>query len=92
MTPSHPTHHHPHHPTTPPHHHRWCYPSAAPYTPEDTDSNCLWRSKGNIGSSLKLPSARNRPGGLLSGDPAQSPFADWNLLVLNYCDGGSFTG
>ena len=39
----------------------WCYPSAALWTPEDTDSNCLWRSKGGLGSSLNLAPARNRP-------------------------------
>ena len=70
----------------------WCYPSAALWTPEDTDSNCLWRSKGGLGSSLKLAPARNRPGGMLSADPTQSPFADHGLLLVNYCDGGSFTG
>jgi hypothetical protein len=64
----------------------WCYPSAALWTPEDTDSNCLWRSKGGLGSSLNLAPARNRPGGMLSADPAQSPFADYGLLLVNYCE------
>ena len=71
----------------------WCYPSAAPYTPEDTDSNCLWRSHGRLGSSLRQPLTSARPTtGMLSTDPAQSPFADWALININYCDGGSFTG
>jgi hypothetical protein len=64
----------------------WCYPSAALWTPEDTDSNCLWRSKGGLGSSLKLAPSRNRPGGMLSAEHAQSPFADYSLLLVNYCE------
>lgn len=71
----------------------WCYPSSAVYTPQDTDSNCLWRSKGNLGSSLRQATTKKRPStGMLSTNHAQSPFADWALININYCDGGSFTG
>ena len=29
---------------------------------------------------------------MLSGDTGQSAFAEWGLLYVRYCDGGSFTG
>jgi hypothetical protein len=65
----------------------WCYPSAAPYTPEDVDSNCLWRSKGLLGTTKKDRSSMTFASGMLSADTNQSIFANYNLVYIRYCDG-----
>ncbi|XP_038053007.1 pectin acetylesterase 11-like isoform X2 [Patiria miniata] len=60
----------------------WCYDNA----------ECARRSATALGSSRKL-----RPkklfGGILSSSFTVNPdFYDWNVAVVNYCDGASFSG
>jgi hypothetical protein len=46
-----------------------------------------------ISMHARYPPTMGRPaGGMMSDDPSQTMFADWALLYVNYCDGGSFTG
>lgn len=69
----------------------WCYPSAAPYTPEDLDSNCLWRSKGPVGTTTRDPPNITFSKGMLSTEPTESIFSDFHLVFMRYCDGGTST-
>eukprot|EP00729_Bicosta_minor_P015858 gene15858-27694_t len=54
--------------------------------------DCVGRSKSNLGSSTKFPSSYGVQGPL-DPNPAMNPtFADWNHVILMYCDGASFAG
>jgi hypothetical protein len=62
----------------------WCY----------SESDCLERSLGSLGSSKGLIDNAN-PGmsGLSSLNCTSNPdFCGWNIVNLNYCDGDSFSG
>jgi len=53
----------------------------------------LGRIQGRTGTSAIWPADMGDGGGLLSSDPAVNPITGgWNILYLQYCDGGSFTG
>ncbi|EDO47398.1 predicted protein [Nematostella vectensis] len=61
----------------------WCYDEEA----------CLQRSKTVLGSSKYFPEHPPKLQGVLSGDARINPdFHDWNLVMICYCDGASFTG
>ncbi|XP_038053009.1 pectin acetylesterase 11-like [Patiria miniata] len=60
----------------------WCYSNA----------QCARRSATALGSSRML-SPEKRFGGILSSSSTVNPdFYDWNVAVVNYCDGASFSG
>ncbi|XP_022110445.1 pectin acetylesterase 11-like [Acanthaster planci] len=60
----------------------WCYNNTA----------CAHRSTTDLGSSRLLKPTKTF-GGILSANFTVNPdFFDWNLVVVNYCDGASFSG
>ncbi|GBG76853.1 hypothetical protein CBR_g23068 [Chara braunii] len=60
----------------------WCY----------SKRECVWRSKGGLGSSKYL-SPRVTYGGMFSNKQDVNPdFYNWNVAYVHYCDGGSFAG
>ncbi|XP_038052705.1 pectin acetylesterase 11-like [Patiria miniata] len=60
----------------------WCY----------NNSECARRSATDLGSSRML-SPKQLFGGILSANFTVNPdFYDWNVAVVNYCDGASFSG
>ncbi|CAI5486713.1 unnamed protein product [Closterium sp. Naga37s-1] len=56
--------------------------------------SCANRAKGPLGSSKKWPPTSDvKYGGVGSTDSAVNPaFYNWNLVLVKYCDGSSFTG
>ena len=61
----------------------WCF----------DEESCLQRSKTRLGSSKLFPPHPPTLQGILSENEKVNPdFYDWNLVLLCYCDGGSFTG
>ncbi|XP_071795904.1 uncharacterized protein [Asterias amurensis] len=55
-------------------------------------SDCYNRSLGPLGSSYKLP-AQTPFYGIMSANYTVNPeFYDWNMVMINYCDGASFSG
>lgn len=61
----------------------WCFDEEA----------CLQRSKTVLGSSKLFPLHPPKLQGVLSSDPKTNPnFYNWNLAMLCYCDGASFSG
>ncbi|GJP42232.1 hypothetical protein CLOM_g1823 [Closterium sp. NIES-68] len=56
--------------------------------------SCANRAKGPLGSSKQWPPTSNvQYGGVGSTDSAVNPaFHNWNLVLVKYCDGSSFTG
>jgi len=61
------------------------------------ENSCRGRSLTDLGSSLNYPEAlpRNATSGgnyFLSTNCEMSPFCDFNVAILKYCDGASFTG
>eukprot|EP00051_Salpingoeca_urceolata_P027562 m.482060 g.482060 ORF g.482060 m.482060 type:complete len:396 (+) comp22419_c0_seq1:238-1425(+) len=59
----------------------WCY----------TEESCASRSRGELGSSKHFPKTFGF-GGVLEQDPSLNPFANFNHVIMWYCDGASFTG
>jgi hypothetical protein len=56
-------------------------------------TDCLERSKTNLGSSKAYPPTIGYAGGYFSRDPAVNPLMyNWNVAFFRYCDGGSFSG
>ncbi|XP_022109459.1 pectin acetylesterase 5-like isoform X1 [Acanthaster planci] len=55
-------------------------------------SDCYKRSLSGLGSSYRLP--KEMPfGGIMSPNATVNPeFHDWNMVMINYCDGASFSG
>ena len=61
----------------------WCF----------DEESCLQRSKTRLGSSNFFPSHPPTLQGILSENEKINPdFYNWNLVLLCYCDGASFTG
>lgn len=61
----------------------WCF----------DEESCLQRSKTRLGSSNFFPPHPPTLQGILSEDDKVNPdFYNWNLVLLCYCDGASFTG
>ena len=61
----------------------WCF----------DEESCLQRSKTVLGSSKDFPTHPPKLQGILSGNSKMNPdFYNWNLVLLCYCDGASFTG
>lgn len=61
----------------------WCF----------DEESCLQRSKTRLGSSNFFPPHPPTLQGILSEDDKINPdFYNWNLVLLCYCDGASFTG
>ena len=61
----------------------WCF----------DEESCLQRSKTRLGSSNFFPPHPPTLQGILSDNDKINPdFYDWNLVLLCYCDGASFTG
>ena len=61
----------------------WCFDEEA----------CFQRSKTSLGSSRHLPPHPPALQGILSDDAkVNADFYNWNLVLLCYCDGASFTG
>lgn len=55
--------------------------------------DCLSRSGGSLGSTLKDPPVEQMSSGYDSVDPAVNPMMyNWNFVFLRYCDGASFSG
>ena len=55
--------------------------------------DCLGRSKGGLGSSVGYGPTSDMGGGYFSPMPSENPMMyNWNMVHLNYCDGGSFSG
>jgi Pectinacetylesterase len=60
----------------------WCY----------SEADCVQRAKGALGSSKQWPASK-AGSGILSADPTVNPyFHDWNVAMLQYCDGASYSG
>eukprot|EP00475_Leptophrys_vorax_P000640 TRINITY_DN10361_c0_g2_i1.p2 TRINITY_DN10361_c0_g2~~TRINITY_DN10361_c0_g2_i1.p2 ORF type:complete len:541 (-),score=149.97 TRINITY_DN10361_c0_g2_i1:47-1669(-) len=56
------------------------------------ESDCADRAKTDLGSSTPWPAQKNYSG-ILSGNPQNNPsFYNWNVIVLQYCDGGFWAG
>ena len=61
----------------------WCF----------DEESCLQRSKTRLGSSSYFPLHPPTLQGILSDNPqVNADFYNWNLVLLCYCDGASFTG
>ncbi|XP_020899744.1 pectin acetylesterase 11-like [Exaiptasia diaphana] len=61
----------------------WCFDEKA----------CLQRSKTVLGSSTFFPPHPPKLQGILSSNPKTNPdFYNWNLVMMCYCDGASFSG
>lgn len=61
----------------------WCFDEEA----------CLQRSKTVLGSSNHFPQHPPKLQGILSSNPKTNPdFYNWNLVMMCYCDGASFSG
>ena len=57
-----------------------------------SEEDCYNRSKTYLGSSTMWPPSI-AIGGFLSDNVTVNPkFADWNVVYVMYCDGGSFAG
>ena len=55
--------------------------------------DCLGRSKGGLGSSHGYPPKMSMQGGYFDAHPSQNPMMyNWNMVLMRYCDGGSFSG
>lgn len=55
--------------------------------------DCLGRSKTGLGSSTGYGPTSGMGGGYFSPLPSDNPMMyNWNMVLLNYCDGGSFSG
>ena len=61
----------------------WCY----------SETDCLMRSRTNLGTSKAYPPTMgDGGGGLISPNPATNYFSTYNLVYMKYCDGNSFSG
>ena len=61
----------------------WCY----------DEQDCYGRSNGSLGSSKAYPTTMaDTFQGLLSRNNETNYFANYNLIVMKYCDGNSFSG
>mmetsp|Transcript_7094 Transcript_7094/g.14333 ORF Transcript_7094/g.14333 Transcript_7094/m.14333 type:complete len:550 (-) Transcript_7094:148-1797(-) len=70
----------------------WCQSLNCTEEPCPLDS-CYVRSGGSLGSTKHDRDALILEGGYFDADPAINPsFYDWNIVLLRYCDGGSFSG
>ena len=67
----------------------WCFDT----TPSGTIANCFGRAAGGGGSSAGIRNGSTMDiGGLLSDDPAVSPFFHTaNRIFMHYCDGSSYS-
>ncbi|XP_038050931.1 pectin acetylesterase 8-like [Patiria miniata] len=55
-------------------------------------SDCYNRSLSGLGSSYRLPKEASFDG-IMSANASVNPeFYDWNMIMINYCDGASFSG
>jgi len=55
--------------------------------------DCLGRSKGGLGSSSSYGPTSNLKGGYFDPSPSVNPMMyNWNTVMMQYCDGGSFSG
>ena len=73
----------------------WCSLDVPINSPlSSTVDHCYMRAFSSLGSSLKLPQIINfsYPGFLSRSSHENPHFSDWNMAVLNYCDGLSFSG
>ncbi|XP_031117869.1 pectin acetylesterase 8-like [Ipomoea triloba] len=69
----------------------WCLNSTLYQTFDYSVQNCATRVFAYLGSSLHMPAAENLTG-ILSSDPKNNAFYNWNRVFIRYCDGGSFAG
>ena len=55
--------------------------------------DCLGRSKGGLGSSHGYPPSMSMVNGYFDARPSINPMMyNWNMVLMRYCDGGSFSG
>lgn len=69
----------------------WCLNSTLYQTFDYSVQHCASRVYAYLGSSLHMPAAENLTG-ILSSDPKNNAFYNWNRVFIRYCDGGSFAG
>ncbi len=55
-------------------------------------SDCYNRSLGLLGSSYKLPAVTQFDGIMSANFTVNPEFYNWNMVMINYCDGASFSG
>nr|GMC56780.1 pectin acetylesterase 8-like [Ipomoea batatas] len=69
----------------------WCLNSTLYQTFDYSVQHCASRVYAYLGSSLHMPATENLTG-ILSSDPKNNAFYNWNRVFIRYCDGGSFAG
>nr|GMC53136.1 pectin acetylesterase 8-like [Ipomoea batatas] len=69
----------------------WCLNSTLYQTFDYSVQHCASRVYAYLGSSLHMPATENLTG-ILSSDPKNNAFYNWNRVFIRYCDGGSFVG